>query len=144
MIVVDASVLVEFLLGRPQVLEAVTRELSGALDEALHAPELIEPEALNALRRLLRNGDVDVSQADRAVSELEDVRLIRYPHAPLRSRAWELRDNLSAYDAVYLALAEMLDGSVLITSDSGLAANAARVLGDGRVRHLAQARRSSA
>ena len=56
MIVVDASVLVEFLLGRRQVLEAVTRELSGALDEVLHAPELIEPEALNALRRLLRNG----------------------------------------------------------------------------------------
>ena len=137
MIVVDASVLVEFLLGRRQVLEAVTRELSGALDEALHAPELIEPEALNALRRLLRNGDVSASQADRAVLELEDVRLIRYLHAPLRSRVWELRDNLSAYDAVYLALAETLDGSVLITSDSGLAANAAHVLGEGRVRHLA-------
>jgi predicted nucleic acid-binding protein len=72
LIVVDASVLVEFLLGRRQVLEAVTRELSGALDEALHAPELVEPEALNALRRPLRNGDVSASQADQAVSELED------------------------------------------------------------------------
>ena len=78
----DASVLVEFLLGRAEVLEAVSRELSGALDEALHAPELIEPETLNALRRLLRNGDLDVSQADRAVSEMEDVRLIRYRTLP--------------------------------------------------------------
>jgi predicted nucleic acid-binding protein len=137
LIVVDASVLVEFLLGRRPVIEAVTGELSGTLDEALHAPELIEPEALNALRRLLRNGDVNTSQADRAVSELEEVRLIRYPHPPLRSRVWELRDNLSAYDALYLALAETLDGSVIMTSDSGLAANAADVLGGRRVRHLA-------
>ncbi len=137
MIVVDASVLVEFLLGRRQALEAVARELSGALDEALHAPELIEPEALNALRRLLRNSEITPSQADQAVSELDEVRLIRYPHAPLRSRVWQLRGNLSAYDAVYLALAEILDGSVLITSDSGLAANAAHVIGEGRVRHLA-------
>lgn len=136
MIVVDASTLVEFLLGRPEVIEAVTRELSGALDEALHAPELIEPEVLNALRRLLRSGHIDSAQADRAVLDLEDVRLVRYPHSPLRARVWELRDNLSAYDAVYLALAEMLDDSVLLTGDSGLAAHAARKLGDRRVRHL--------
>jgi predicted nucleic acid-binding protein len=137
LIVIDASILVEFLLGRPQAIQAVTRELSGALDEALHAPELIELEALNALRRLLRRGDVNASQADRAVSDLEDLRLVRYPHPPLRSRVRELRDNLSAYDAAYLALVKMLDGSVLMTSDSGLAAHAAHELGDGRVRHLA-------
>jgi predicted nucleic acid-binding protein len=136
LIVVDASVLVEFLLGRRHVLAAVTHELSGELDEALHAPELIEPEAMNALRRLLRGGEVNASQADRAVSELEEVRLIRYPHAPLRSRVWELRHNLSAYDAVYLALAEMLDESVLITGDAGLAANASAALGEDRVRYL--------
>jgi predicted nucleic acid-binding protein len=53
------------------------------------------------------------------VSELEDVRLILYPHAPLRSHVWELRDDASAYDALYLARAQTLDGSVLITSDSG-------------------------
>jgi hypothetical protein len=58
------------------------------------------------------------------------VRLIRYPHAPFRARVWELRDNLSAYDALYLALAEALEGAILVTSDSGLAANAAHVLGD--------------
>ena len=119
------------------MIDAVTRELSGSLDEALHAPDLIEPEVLNALRRLLRNGSLDAVQADRAVLELEDVRLIRYPHAPLRSRVWELRDKLSAYDALYLAPAETLDGAILMTSDSGLAANAADSLGDKRVRHLA-------
>jgi predicted nucleic acid-binding protein len=114
-------------------VEAITAELTGALDEALHASELIEPEALNALRRLARIG----AQADRAVTELDELRLIRYPHAALRDRVWALRENLSAYDALYLALAESLPGSVLFTGDAGLAANAARSLGDQRVRHLA-------
>ena len=136
MIVIDASVLVEFLLGREKTIEAVTRELSGALEEALHAPELIEPEALNALRRLQRAGAITDAQGSRAVSELDELRLILYPHAPLRARVWELRDNLSPYDALYLALAETLSASVLLTGDAGLAANAARSLGDRRVRHL--------
>lgn len=135
--VVDASVVVEFLLGRRSIVEALTAELSGALDEALHAPELIEPEALNAFRRLERSGVIGRVQADRAVSELDQLRLIHYPHAPLRDRVWALRDNLSAYDALYLALAETLTESVLLTSDGGLAANATRSLGDRRVRHLA-------
>ena len=137
MIVVDASVAVEFLLGRSSAVEAITTELTGALDEALHAPELIEPEVLNALRRLERSGAISVAQADRAVTELDELRLIRYPHAALRDRVWSLRGNLSACDALYLALAESLSGSVLFTGDAGLAANAARSLGDRRVRHLA-------
>ena len=137
MIVVDASVAVEFLLGRSSAVEAITTELTGALDEALHAPELIEPEVLNALRRLERSGAISVAQADRAVTELDELRLILYPHAALRDRVWSLRGNLSACDALYLALAESLSGSVLFTGDAGLAANAARSLGDRRVRHLA-------
>lgn len=136
MIVADASVVVEFLLGRARTIEAITRELSGARDEALHAPELIEPEALNSLRRLLRGGAISESQADRAVAELGELRLVLYPHGPLRDRVWQLRDNLTAYDALYLALAEALSDSVLVTSDAGLAANAARSLGDHGVRHL--------
>ncbi|MEA2213661.1 MAG: hypothetical protein QOF83_3609 [Solirubrobacteraceae bacterium] len=137
MIVIDASAAVEFLLGRISAVEAITAELTGAQDEALHAPELIEPEALNALRRLERSGAISGAQADLAVTELDELRLIRYPHAPLRDRVWALRDNLSAYDALYLALAESLPGSVLFTGDAGLAANTARSLGDQRVRHLA-------
>jgi predicted nucleic acid-binding protein len=76
LIVVDASVAVEFLLGRSSAVEAITTELTGALDEALHAPELIEPEVLNALRRLERSGAISVAQADRAVTELDELRLI--------------------------------------------------------------------
>jgi predicted nucleic acid-binding protein len=140
LIVVDASVVVEFLLGRAATVEALTAELTGTRDEALHAPDLIEPEALNALRGLERGAVINRVQADRAVSELDDLRLIHYPHAALRDRVWALRDNLSAYDALYLALAETLPGSVLFTSDAGLAASATHSLGDRRVRHIDQAR----
>jgi predicted nucleic acid-binding protein len=75
-------------------------------------------------------------QADRAVSELGEIRLVHYSHVPFRGRVWALRDNLSAYDALYLALAETLPDSLLLTGDAGLAANAVRSLGDRRVRHL--------
>jgi predicted nucleic acid-binding protein len=71
------------------------------------------------------------------VADLAAMRLIRYPHAPLRARVWELRDALTAYDATYLALAEALDDSVLLTSDHGLASHAIASLGEERVRHVA-------
>jgi predicted nucleic acid-binding protein len=134
--VVDASVLTDFLLGRPQALDALQRELVGHEHEPLHAPDLIEPETLNALRRLVRAGDVTDARATEAASDLANTKLIRYPHAPLRARVWELRHNLTAYDATYLALAEALDDSVLLTGDGGLAARACASLGDDRVRHV--------
>jgi predicted nucleic acid-binding protein len=135
-IVLDASVLTDFLLGRPQTLEALERELAGREHEPVHAPELVEPETLNALRRLAREGAVSDRRATQAVSDLAAARLIRYPHAPLRDRVWELRDNLSAYDATYLALAEALDDPVLLTADTGLAARAVQSLGRDGVRHV--------
>lgn len=134
MIVVDASVLTDFLLGRRQALDAIERELAGQEHEPLHAPELIEPETLNALRRLAIAGTVTDRRASEAVADLADTRLIRYPHAPLRERVWDLRDTLTGYDATYLALAEALDDPVLLTGDSGLAARARKSLGDDRVR----------
>jgi predicted nucleic acid-binding protein len=136
LIVLDASVLTDFLLGRPQALDALERELVGREQEPLHAPELIEPETLNALRRLAADERVGDRRATEAVTDLARVRLIRYPHAPLRERVWELRDNLTAYDATYLALAEALDGAVLLTADGGLAATAVQSLGSSRVRHV--------
>jgi predicted nucleic acid-binding protein len=136
LIVLDASVLADFLLGRAEALNAVERELAGREHEPLHAPELIEPETLNALRRLARLGAVSQRRALEAVGDLANVRLTRYPHAPLRDRVWALRDALTAYDASYLALAEALDDPVLITADSGLATVARRWLGGDAVRHV--------
>jgi predicted nucleic acid-binding protein len=136
LIVLDASVLTDFLLGRPHALDALERELAGHEHEPLHAPELIEPETLNALRRLALDGTVSDRRAAEAVSDLARTRLIRYPHAALRERVWELCHILTAYDATYLALAEALDDSVLLTADGGLAANAVHSLGSDGVRHI--------
>lgn len=135
MIVVDASVLVDFLVGRPATITAVEEELAGREHEQLHAPELIEPEVLNALRRLVSSGAVHAQRAATAVSDLGDVRLFRHPHAPLRERVWELRDQLTAYDASYLALTEALDAR-LLTADAGLATRTRSSLGDDRVRRI--------
>jgi predicted nucleic acid-binding protein len=135
-IVLDASALVDFLLGRDVAIAAVLDGLAGREQGSLHAPELIEPEALNALRRLTLNGLVTEQRAADAVADLVDVRLVRYPHAPLRERVWALRHSLTAYDATYLALAEALSEPVLITGDHGLAAIARRWLGEHGVREL--------
>ncbi len=136
MIVADASVVTDFLLGRPQALDALQRELAGHEHEPLHAPELVEPETLNALRRLAAAGNVTDRRATEAAADLANTRLIRHPHAPLRERVWDLRHNLTAYDATYLALAEALEGSVLLTGDGGLALRARKSLGKERVRHV--------
>jgi predicted nucleic acid-binding protein len=134
LIVVDASVLTDFLLGRPEAVNALTRGLEGREHEPLHAPELVEPETLSALRRMALSGTVTPQRANEAVADLANTRLARYPHAPLRERVWELRHNLTAYDACYLALAEALQDPVLLTADAGLAAGARTSLGSERVR----------
>ena len=136
MIVVDASVLADFLLGRPEALDALRRELTGREQEPLHAPELVEPETLNALRRLAIAGAITDQRTSEAVADLASTRLVRYPHAPLRPRVWELRHSLTAYDATYLALAEAFEEPVLLTGDRGLAACARDSLGSHRVRHI--------
>ena len=130
MIVLDASALTDYLLGRAVALAAVEDALGGREGEPLHAPELIEPETLSALRRLVRAGQVGEDRAGDALRDLADLRMVRYPHAPLRDRVWALRHDLTAYDASYLALAEALTEPVLVTGDGGLAAVARRSLGD--------------
>ena len=134
MIVIDASVLVGVLLTSPHALEAVERVSEHRPEEPLHAPELIEIETLSALRRMVARGAVNDRRAGQAVADMDSLRMVRYPHAPMRSRVWELRENVTTYDATYLALAEALDGE-LLTADRGLASTARRSLGDAAV-HL--------
>jgi len=136
LIVVDASLLTDFLLGRPQALDALQLELAGNDHQPLHVPQLIEPEILNALRRMAACGTVSDQRASEAVADLANTRLIRYPHEPLRERVWDLRHNLTAYDATYMALAEALAEAVLLTGDTGLARRARLSLGEDRVRHV--------
>ena len=84
-------------------------------------------------------GWVTARRATEAVSDFGNVRLIRYPHAPLRPRIWELRDELTAYDAAYVALAEALGDALLLTADRALATVARRLLGADRVRAVGPA-----
>ena len=132
MIVVDASALTEYLLNRGEAVAALERLVDGR-QSVLHAPELVDLEVLSALRGLVRGGAVDERLADETVADLAELRLLRHPHGPLRDAIWRLRDELSAYDAAYLALAEALDADCLLTADRGLAARARDRLGDGRV-----------
>jgi predicted nucleic acid-binding protein len=133
LIVVDASWLIDWLLGRPAALEMIETE-ARAEHEPLQAPELIEPEALNGLRGLVARGDISEHRAAEALGDLAETRLVLHSHAPLRDRVWDLRDVLTAYDAVYLALAETLPDAVLLTGDRGLAGVAVRSLGPSGVR----------
>ncbi|CAN5703781.1 MAG: type II toxin-antitoxin system VapC family toxin [Iamia sp.] len=85
------------------------------------APHLIDVEVTSAWRRLVAAGDVDERRVDLARADLRDLRLHRVPHGLLLDRAWALRTNITAYDAVYVALAELTD-SVLLTADGRVAA----------------------
>jgi predicted nucleic acid-binding protein len=131
-IVVDASVLTEFLLGRPAAHDALESS-RGWSAEPLHAPALVELETLNALRGLVRGRRIPAERAREALADLEELRLVRHPHRALLARVWALRDQLTAYDAAYVVLAEALDAT-LLTSDRALAARAARILAPARVR----------
>jgi predicted nucleic acid-binding protein len=130
--IVDASVICDFLLGVPAVVEAVS---DGAQDPAdpLYCASHMELEVLNAFRGLERAKRLPPIRAARALQELARMRLIRSPISPLQERIWELRHNLSAYDAAYVALTEQVRDGVLLTRDRDLATVARASLGDARV-----------
>jgi predicted nucleic acid-binding protein len=117
-IVADASALLEFLLQTSlgaRVEARLFRE-----DDDLHAPHLVDVEITQGLRRLVRSGEVSSGRAEDAIVDLADLELHRHPHLDLLGRAWKLRDNMSAYDAMYVALAEALEAP-MVTCDGPLA-----------------------
>jgi len=120
-IVVDASALLEALLRTPAA-EAVERRLFGAR-KTLYAPHLLDVEVAQVLRRYAVTGEIDPERGRAALADLADFPLRRYPHDFLLPRVWALRNNLTAYDAVYVALAEALE-TPLLTRDRRLAAAA--------------------
>jgi predicted nucleic acid-binding protein len=116
-IVVDASALLEFLLQTSLGARVEARLLR---DEAeFHVPHLVDVEVVQGLRRLVRTGEVSPARAREVIADLIDLDLHRHSHTDLLSRAWTRRDNLNAYDCMYVSLAEALDAP-LITCDGPL------------------------
>jgi predicted nucleic acid-binding protein len=111
--VVDAGLIVALLAGD------LDPDRLG--DEELAAPHLIDSEVTSALRRLVLRGDLSDDQGGTAMQGFTRLILIRYPAHWLRSRMWALRHNLNAYDATYVALAEMIGATTLLTTDARLA-----------------------
>lgn len=118
MIVIDASVAVELLLRTPSALEIEKRVF--APDETIHAPHLMDLEVASVLRRYCAVGELTPVRAVQALEDLADLPVNRYPHDLFLPRIWQLRNNLTVYDAAYVALAECLD-AILLTSDAHLA-----------------------
>ena len=118
MIVVDASALVEVVL---RTLTGISIErLIFENEYSLHAPHLLDVEVVHAVRRFVARGIVAPDRAAIALRFLSDLSIVRYPHLGLLQRVWQLRENVSAYDATYVALAEALDAP-LLTCDQRLA-----------------------
>jgi len=119
MIVIDASAMLEFLLQTPLGTRVEARLFRDG--EEFHSPHLVDVEVTQGLRRLVRSGEVTSPRAADAIADLTDLDLHRHSHLDLLARAWQLRENVTVYDAVYVALAEALDATV-ITCDVPLAA----------------------
>lgn len=116
MIVLDASVVLELLLGT-QAAAAITARLTRS--PSLHVPGVLDLEVAQAIRRYCATGQLHPERGRLAVVDLADLPARRYPHTPLLERIWQLRPNLTAYDAAYVALAEVL-GAPLLTRDARL------------------------
>jgi len=116
-IVVDASAVVDFVARQSMNRELARRILD---EHDLHAPHLLDVEVAQALRGLVNRNEISSDRASDARIDAADLRIVRYPHLPLLGRAWELRNSLSVYDGVYVALAELLQAP-LVTCDAHLA-----------------------
>jgi predicted nucleic acid-binding protein len=117
-IVVDASVVANALADDGHDGDVARQRLVNAT--RLAAPDLVDVETVSVLRRRWRAGDLTARRFAVAVDDLADLPMLRLPTLPLMRRAYELRTNVTAYDATYVALAEQLDW-VLLTADGRLA-----------------------
>jgi predicted nucleic acid-binding protein len=122
-IVVDASAIVDLLVRRDETGDWLADRIGA--EAALEAPAVFELEVLQAFRGLEAAGALDQATLAEALDDFVDLRVIAHDHRFLRGRVWALRHNLTAYDAAYVALAELLDAP-LITTDARLA----RAVGD--------------
>jgi predicted nucleic acid-binding protein len=116
-LVIDTSAVITAIVGADPPKGLIDRLDA---DGDLHAPHLIDIEVLHALRRLVLRGEISDDRAADARTDFADLALVRYPHEPFGDRIWQLRHNLTAYDAAFVALAEAL-GTPLVTSDARLA-----------------------
>ena len=116
--IVDASGVIEWLLQTPAGIRIDKRIFSPRVP--LYAPHLLDVEVAQVLRRYVRDKTIPGQRGQQALEDLADLSLHRYPHDFLMPRVWELRATLTAYDAVYVALAELLDAP-LLTCDGKIA-----------------------
>jgi predicted nucleic acid-binding protein len=119
MIVLDASAAIDWLLQTPAGKRIEHRIF--AQRESLHTVHLLDVEFAHVLRRLVRDGALASRRAEEAIEDLGALSMTRYPPGLLLKRIWRLRQNLSAYDGAYVALAEELNAP-LITRDRRIAA----------------------
>ena len=115
--VLDASAAVEWLLQTTAGLQIERRVYSR--NESLHSPHLLDIEVAHVLRRFVRDSRISAKRAEEALRDLVALSITRYPHEIFLGRIWQHRQNLSAYDAAYVTLAEDL-GAPLITRDKRL------------------------
>ena len=107
------------LLERGAGAEPIRRRVE-IPEESIHVPHLMDVEVLHALRRLVLQGNLTPQRSEEALEDLGNTRMTRYAHTAFTVRIWELKHNLTAYDAAYVALAESL-AAPLVTLDARLA-----------------------
>jgi predicted nucleic acid-binding protein len=117
LIVIDASALLELLMGTDRARDVAARAL--APRERLHAPHLLDVEVAQALRRLVQLGEITTLRAEQVFEDHQALVIERHEHTRLLPRIWQLRGSLSAYDGAYVALSEALDAP-LVTCDAKL------------------------
>ena len=116
-LVLDASVVIDLILHRQPYYTDIAKALKQA--EVLAAPHLLDIEVAQVLRRFVLQGDLTVKRAEQALADFIDLPIHRYPHEPLLLQAFVLLHNLTAYDAIYVVLAEALEAT-LLTRDTAM------------------------